>query len=220
MALINKKLQDYLGGLSASIDGDLGAIYQKACDEGLPVIPADVASFLMFLLASKRPKNILEIGCAIGFSAALFTKYLAPSGKVVTIDRYKYMIERAKENFNKLGVDGQITLLEEDAAIALPKLVNKGEKFDFIFMDCGKGQYLNFLPYCLELLETNGILAADDVLQNGMVSWDYEKIPKRQRTTYNNMRKFLETAKDLCTASILPIGDGLLVCVKDGEKDK
>lgn len=220
MGLIDKKLQDYIGGFTANIGGDLGILYQKACDEGLPVISAEVASFLMTLLASKRPKNILEIGCAIGFSSALFTGYLASGGKITTIDRYKYMIERAKENFGKLDVADKITLLEEDAAKALPELVNKGEKFDFIFMDCGKGQYLNFLPYCLELLEANGILAADDVLQSGMISWDYDKIPKRQRTTYNNMRKFLETAVAVCTASILPIGDGLLVCVKESEENK
>jgi len=142
---------------------------------------------------------------------------LSEGGKVTTIDRYEYMINRAKENFDKLGLAGKINLIEEDAGAVLPKLVSYGAKFDFIFMDCSKGQYIHYLPYCLEMLPSGGILAVDDVLQNGDVALEFEQIVKRQRTTYKNMREFLATATSLagCFSSILPIGDGLLLITKE-----
>ena len=216
MGFIDKRLQEYLDGLTSTFDGELGEMQRRAYDEGLPVISNHVASVLSVMLEAKRPQNVLEIGCAVGFSAAMFVKFLAPNGKVTTIDRFDYMVERAKENFDKLGIADKIRLIHEDADTALPKLAADGEKFDFIFMDCGKSRYIHFLPFCLEMLDDGGILAVDDVLQSGTIAWEFERIAKRQRTTYRNMRDFLEamTGMQGYFTSILPIGDGLMICAK------
>ncbi|MCL2376911.1 MAG: O-methyltransferase [Defluviitaleaceae bacterium] len=215
--LDNGLLTEYLDGLTPLVAGRLGQFQQDAYDEGLPIISRDVANFLCTILAAKRPKNILEIGCAVGFSASLFAQFLPEGGKITTIDRFEYMINRAKENFDALGIAGKINLIEEDAGLALPKLASYGAKFDFIFMDCSKGQYIHFLPYCLEMLTSGGMLAVDDVLQNGDVALEFDQITRRQRTTYKNMREFLGAAISLegCFASILPIGDGLLLITKE-----
>jgi len=217
MTTINEKLAEYLDGLSPLVAGKLGEFQQSAYDEGLPIISRDVANFLSALMVIKRPCNILEIGCAVGFSAALFTHFLPNGGKVTTIDRYEYMINRAKENFDTLGIADRVNIIEECASIALPRLAADGAKFDFIFMDAGKGQYIRFLPYCLDMLASGGLLAADDVLQNGDIALEWSQITKRQRTTYKNMRDFLAAAMALdgCFSSILPIGDGLLIVAKE-----
>ena len=219
MVKIDERLLTYLDGLLPKTKGRLGEIQRLAYDEGLPIISADTACFLSAILTIKRPLRILEIGCAVGFSAALFSQFLQDGGKIITIDRYEYMQQRAKENFAKLGISEKITLIEEDAALTLPKIVESEEKFDFIFMDCAKGQYMRFFPYCLELLAAGGLFVADDVLQSGVISWDFEEIPKRQRTTYRNLREFLDYAMGLngYYSSILPIGDGLLICAKGDE---
>jgi len=217
MKTIDERLAGYLDGLAPLVPGRLGEFQQAAYDEGLPIISRDVANFLSALLVAKRPCNILEIGCAVGFSAALFTEFLPASGKVTTIDRYEYMINRAKENFTRLGIIDRISIIEECASVALPRLAGDGARFDFIFMDAGKGQYLRFLPYCLEMLAPGGLLTADDVLQNGDIALDWAEITKRQRTTYKNMREFLAAAMALvgCYSSVLPIGDGLLLVAKE-----
>ena len=215
-SFVDKQLQEYLDGLLPLLDGELGVLQRRAYDEGLPIISPHVVSLFCGLLASKRPANVLEIGCGIGFSTSLFASFLADGGKVVTIERYDYMAERAIKNFARLGLDDKITLLREDAAVALPRLAESGANFDFIFMDCGKAQYLHFLPYCIDMLAPGGILAVDDVLQRGSVAWDFDKIAKRQRTTYKNLREFLTAAMQAkgCFSSILPMSDGVLLCVK------
>ncbi|MDR2183830.1 MAG: O-methyltransferase [Clostridiales bacterium] len=217
MRTIDDRLAEYLDGLVPPVSGRLGDFQQSAYEEGLPIISRDVANFLSTMLVAKRPCNILEIGCAVGFSAALFAEFLPAGGKITTIDRYEYMINRAKQNFAELGIADKVSIIEECASVALPRLADSGAKFDFIFMDCGKGQYLRFLPYCLEMLASGGLLAADDVLQNGDIALEWAEITRRQRTTYKNMRDFLAAAMTLdgCFSSILPIGDGLLIVAKE-----
>jgi len=217
MTTIDEKLAEYLDGLVTLVPGLLGELQQAAYDEGVPIISRDVANFLSAMMVAKRPSNILEIGCAVGFSAALFAKFLPIGGQITTIDRYEYMINRAKQNFEELGIADKVSIIEECASIALPKLANDGAKFDFIFMDCGKGQYIHFLPFCLRMLTTGGLLAVDDVLQNGDIALEWTEITKRQRTTYKNMREFLSAAMALdgFVSSILPIGDGLLLVAKE-----
>ena len=212
---LDGQLQGYLDGLSAERGGELGKIQRRAYDEGLPIISPHVAALLSVLLASKRPKRVLEIGCGIGFSAALFAGFLARGGVVTTIERYDYMAKRAAENFERLGVGEQIKLVHGDAEQVIGTLAR--ESFDFIFMDCCKGKYLQFLPACMDLLAPGGMFAADDVLQRGTVAWDFERIARRQRTTYRNMRGFLEQAMGLAgsEAAIVPVGDGLLLLVKE-----
>lgn len=216
MGFVDKQLQDYLDELLPKFGGELRRIQQRAYDEALPIIPPHVAATLSVLLAAKRPSTVLEIGCGVGFSAALFAGFLADGGRVTTIERYDYMANRAEENFKKLAIGDKIRIIRSDAADALPELIKSGEKFEFIFMDCGKSQYLRFLTYCMDLMSTQGILAVDDVLQSGTVAWDFERITKRQRTTYRNMRQFLTSVMETqgYFSSVLPIGDGLLLCAK------
>jgi len=205
--------------LCLDFESKFAKLQQLGYDYGFPIISEDVASFLSLILKIKKPTNILEIGCAIGFSAALFATY--DSGaydvKVTTIERYDYMAARAKKNFEDLGISGRIRLIEEDAAVVLPRLVDGGESFDFIFMDCAKGQYINFLPHILRLLQSGGIFCADDVLQGGNIEKERSEVPKRQRTTHTNLRRFLKAVAEdsSLTSAVLPIGDGLLVCYMD-----
>jgi predicted O-methyltransferase YrrM len=209
-------LGDYLDNVQPLFDGALGAVQRDAYDQRYPVIRQETARFLSVLLSVKRPLRVLEIGCAVGFSAGLFSKYLADGGHITTIDRYDYMIERANQNFTKMGIGDSVTLLEGDAAEILPTL---REQFDFIFLDAAKGQYLQFLPHCLRLLKKGGLFIADDVLQGGTVALPREHVPRRQRTTHRRMRCFLwllSNTKGLET-SIVPVGDGLAVCHKKEE---
>ncbi|MCL2620466.1 MAG: O-methyltransferase [Defluviitaleaceae bacterium] len=190
----------------------LGEVQGQSYKEGLPIIMRDVANFLSLLLTLKQPKNILEIGCAEGFSAMM----LAGFAPVTTIERFPVMIERARDNFDKFGMADRITLINECGSIVLPRLVTENKKFDFVFMDCGKGQYSRFFPHVLELLEVGGIVCVDDVLQNGTLAQDVETIPRRLRTIHRNLNEFLHQATNhpQLKSTILPIGDGLLVCTK------
>jgi len=215
--LVKPHVFEFLDSYAIYASGELLAKLQReAYAENLPIISREVAGFLSLLLRIHKPRRILEIGCAVGFSAALFLEVL-PNAQITTIERFDYMITRAKENFDVLGVGDKIRLLEQDAADALPQLVGNNERFDFIFLDAAKGQYMRFLPYVLRLLENDGIFCVDDVMQKGTLMRDLTDIPRRQRTTHRNLKQFLDAVMTdgRLKSMILPIGDGLLVSIKE-----
>ncbi|MBR1443434.1 MAG: O-methyltransferase [Firmicutes bacterium] len=216
MGIIDDKLKKYIDDVQPMKDGILGEIQKNAYERGVPIIPNDVAKLIEFIFSVTKPKKVLEIGMAIGFSSSLMAQLMGEDGHVTTIDRFDVMIDEAKENFRKLGNEDKITLIEGDAAKILPTL---GEKYDVIFLDAAKGQYINFLPHCIRLLKVGGVMITDDILQNGTVADDIGNIERRQRTIHKRLRTFIEeiTGNPYLTTSILTVGDGVALCRKNGE---
>ena len=216
----NDEIGKYINELEDFFGGKLGEIQRKAYEDGIPALPKDAARFLSVILSVKRPKNVLEIGTAVGFSASLISKYLAPGGKITTIDRYDTMLDAARANFRYMEIEDRVTLLQGDAADILPTL---SDKYDFIFLDAAKGQYIHFLPHILRLLETGGILIADDIFRGGYVARTRYEIPQRQRTIHSRMRSFLWEVchNEALETSLIPIGDGIAFChkIKDMPED-
>lgn len=209
-------LNSYLRTIQPQYGGVLGEVQKEALRNNVPIIPHETARFLSVLLTMKKPKNILEVGTAVGFSAGLMTRYIQEGGKVTTIDRFEVMLKDAKINIKKMGLEDKIKILEGDAAEILKNL---DEKYDVIFLDAAKGQYSQFLPECLRILEVGGILIADDVLQGGDIARSRFNVPRRQRTIHKRMRNFLWDIShmDCLESSIVPIGDGMAVCCKTKE---
>ncbi len=203
----------FLKSILPPFDGKLLELQKRAVHEGIPIIPHETACFIRMLLGILKPVSVLEIGTAVGFSASLFCWYTDKSVCVTTIDRYPYMIERAKENIKFMGLENRITLLEGDAGEILPTLIGG---FDLIFLDAAKGQYINFLPDCIRLLNTGGMLISDDVLLSGGVTGSRFQVPRRQRTIHKRLRSFLWeiTRNPQLETSILPVGGGLALCRK------
>lgn len=218
MSLTHDYLDKYLNNLQTLCDGELGNIQKTAYENDIPIIPNDVVKLLGFILSVKKPKRILEIGCAVGFSSSFMSQFINQEGSITTIDRFDVMIKQAKENFKKLGVEDKINLIEGDAKDILPTL---NEQYDLIFMDAGKGQYINILPHCYRLLKVGGILIADDILQNGTVALDTSQIVRRQRTIHHRLKDFLWeiTHNPALQTSILTVGDGVALCHKIKETE-
>ena len=203
----------YIRLIQPKYDGVLGEIQEEALEEEIPIVPHETARFLSTLLTIKKPKEILEIGTAVAFSAGLMSRYLQEGGHVTTIDRYEYMINIAKKNIKRMGLEEKINIIEDDAANVLPKLSGP---YDFIFLDAAKAQYIQFLPELLRLMPIGGILVADDVLQGGNIAKSRFSLPRRQRTIHKRMRTFLWDIShlDCLESSIIPIGDGIVMCTK------
>ncbi len=213
MPLIDDNLNAYLNKLMPMVSGEIGKLQQKSYDEGVPIIPNDVVRLISVLLSIKKPKKILEIGCAVGFSSSFMSNFLQEGGYITTIERYPIMIEKAKANIKRLNLEDKINLIEGDANQVLKTL---DDEFDVIFMDASKGQYINILPDVYRLLKIGGIIIADDILQNGNVAKTKEEIVKRQRTIHYRLNDFLWeiTHNDGLDTSILTIGDGVAICYK------
>ncbi len=191
----------------------LDELEKKAKEDEVPIIRKDTQALLKFLMDFHRPKNILEVGCAVGFSALLMGHYSAEDTRITTIEKYEKRIPVARENFAKYDRGNKITLLEGDA-LEILKTLSPG--YDFIFMDAAKGQYINFLPDCLRILDKGGLLVSDNVLQDGDVIESRFAVTRRDRTIHARMREYLYELKhnDQLNTVILTVGDGMTLSVK------
>ena len=139
---------------------ELEKIKEKALENHIPIIMDDTLEVIAKILTEKKPKRILEIGAAVGYSAMCFSKYLAEDGLIDTIERDEERIEEAKQNFKKVEVENKINLYEGDAVEILPTL---NEKYDVVFIDAAKGKYPFFLKEALRMLKQDGIIFADNI---------------------------------------------------------
>ncbi len=209
--------QDRMTAFINSLDSGnapfLDELEKRAKEDEVPIIRKDTQALLKFLMAMNRPKNILEVGCAVGFSALLMGYYSDKDTKITTIEKFEKRIPIARENFIKYDTDNKITLLEGDATEIL-KTLSPG--YDFIFMDAAKGQYINFLPDCLRILNKGGLLVSDNVLQDGDVIESRFAVTRRDRTIHARMREYLYELKhnDALNTVILTVGDGMTLSVK------
>lgn len=208
--IVDERLAAYINSLDTGNTEILDQIEREALAEYVPVIRKETQTFLKLMLSLKNPSKILEVGTAVGFSALLMAEYAPKDVQITTIENYEKRIPIARENFRRAGREGQITLLEGDAAEVLGTLQ---ESYDFIFMDAAKGQYIRFMPEILRLLAKDGVLISDNVLQDGDIIESRFAVTRRNRTIHKRMRDYLYqlTHSDGLVTAVLPIGDGITV---------
>lgn len=207
--------KDYLDSLNNKINfetGFLNRLRVEARAEGVPVMLRETSQLLTTLISMKKPKNILEIGTAVGYSGSIMLKYSDKKSRLTTIDLNESHLERAKKNFKSQNFYERVRIFTGDATEIIPVMSGK---FDFIFVDGPKSRYDEFFPYLKKMLIPGGVLVCDNVLFRDMVSGK-EKTPHRMNTIVSNMRQFLDDLskdKDFIT-DILDIGDGVSISVK------
>lgn len=215
--IVEERVVTFIHSLETENSEILEQMEKEALDSYVPIIRKEMQSFLKVLLAMKKPKRILEVGTAVGFSALLMSEYAPADCQITTIEKYEKRIPIARENFKRAGKETQITLLEGDAMEILKGLTGS---FDFIFMDAAKGQYIYYLPEVLRLLEKDGVLVSDNVLQEGEIIESRFAVERRNRTIHSRMREYLYELKHhpLLETSIIPLGDGVSVSIKVREE--
>lgn len=211
--ILDERMSTFINSFEKGNTPVLDEIECEAKRGDVPIIRTDMQSLLHFLMIERRPRNILEVGTATGFSALLMALYSPEDCHITTIEKYDKRIPIAKENFRRMGMEDKITLIEGDAAEVLASM---NDEFDFIFMDAAKGQYMNFLPDVLRVLKTDGMLVSDNVLQDGDIIESRYAVTRRNRTIHTRMRDYLYELKnnDRLDTVILPVGDGVTLSVK------
>ena len=164
---------------------------------------------LRSLCRENKPKKILEIGTAIGYSASIMLN-ASKSANILTIEKDEQMAKIARQTFLERNSSQRITLIEGDAFDVLNDL--KNEKFDFIFLDGPKGQYFKYLPLLKKMLNLNGFLLADDVLFHGYVKKVGDPGHKH-RTIVASLRSFISdlTIDKNFKTTLFDFEDGLIL---------
>lgn len=211
--IVDERFTTYLNSLYEPLDEELSAIEKEALEEEVPIIRKETQNFIRTMLSIKKPKNILEVGTAVGFSCGLMALSTDKDCRITTIENYEPRFDKARNNFKRLGITDRVTFLTGDAMEILPTLEGR---YDFIFMDAAKGQYINFWPEIKRLVSADGIIVTDNVLQDGDIIESRFAVTRRNRTIHKRMRDYLyELTHDKeFKTSILPMGDGICISVK------
>lgn len=195
----------------ARFGAELEEILLSAYRREIPVSDRETLCFLSTLLRALNPRNILELGTAVGASAAVMLS-ACKTAHITTVEKDSNFALEAEENFKKLNISRQITLMAGDAGEVIKKLDGQ---FDFIFLDSAKVQYVKYLPDLKRLLASGGVLLADDVLLYGYVTGEVET-PKKRRMIVEHIKEYISAVtsdKELRT-TVLNLGNGLAMSVK------
>jgi caffeoyl-CoA O-methyltransferase len=161
--------------------------------------------FLSFISKIKSPDKILEIGTYTGYSTICLAEGLSKNGKIDTIDRNEELIKIQNKYFEKSGFRNKII---QHTGNALDILKNLNEKYDIIFIDADKENYINYFNQVSNKLSKNGIIISDNVLWSGKVL-DSDQMDE-ETSTLVQFNKIINDDKRF-KSIILPIRDGISI---------
>lgn len=208
--MISDHVEQYLESLRPKREGLTKEIEEYAAENHVPIMEQTSLDVMLQLLSFLKPKRILEIGTAIGYSAIRMAERL-PETEILTVERDEIRYNEAIANIDKAGYSDRITVLYGDAFDLANELKSHGS-YQALFIDAAKGQYQRFFDEFYDELEKGGVVFSDNILFRGMVA-EEEIEEKRFRSMVKKLRhynEFLISHPELDT-TIYPIGDGLAV---------
>ena len=219
----SESVNDYIEKYYKPINAEMGSLREEAEKEHVPIILRETEMFLGTLLPLIKPKKILEIGAAIGYSALYFS-YLLPESAIFSVERDNEMWEQSKLNITEHSKKGNIFIAHSDAVEFLEMLQDDGEwkaePFDLVFIDAAKSHYREFFDLVLPITKEGSLIICDNILMKGMTA--DEEINKKHKTSIRRMRDFVDYICDIPKAetSILSIGDGISITKINGRFDE
>jgi predicted O-methyltransferase YrrM len=191
------------------MDQLLRSMKAYAVRHNVPVIGPEGAALLAATVAEKQPVSILEIGAAIGYSTLLMAGAAPDTARITTLELDTERAAVAREFIVRSAYADRIELVVGDAAQVLPGLAGR---YDLVFIDAAKGQYLDYLGKILDKLEPGAVVVADNVLFRGMVL-DGGEVPRRFKTIVKRLRDYLAfvTGDARFDTTIHRSGDGMAI---------
>jgi len=204
---------DYLGGLRSLPHPHLAQMAADGRAQGLPIVDEATGALLHALVRATGARRILEIGTAIGYSAAWMATALPGDGLLITLERQADRAEAARRHFVAAGLDARVNVMIGDAARYLHKIAGP---FDLIFQDADKALYGPMLDRLVALLSPRGVLVTDNMLWNGEVVPGFVTTPERNAADTAAIAEYsrLLAGDPRLYTTVLPVGDGVGVSVR------
>lgn len=200
-------IEEFLNELVPEKDNYLKEMRRFAEEEEVPIIDRQVENYLAFFLSVLKPRTILELGTAIGYSASVMAR--ATNAVITTVELDSVRAINARTHLQNQHLEDRVQLIVGDAAEFITK--DRGS-YDFIFIDAAKGQYEVYLKECLRLLNEDGVICMDNVLFHGMLA-SKALFKRRKITIVKRLKRMLHTVfqSDELSVNLLPVGDGVLM---------
>lgn len=200
-------IEEFLNELVPEKDNYLKEMRRFAEEEEVPIIDRQVENYLAFFLSVLKPRTILELGTAIGYSASVMAR--ATNAVITTVELNPVRAINARTHLQNQHLEDRVDLIVGDAAEFITK--DRGS-YDFIFIDAAKGQYEVYLKECLRLLNEDGVICMDNVLFHGMLA-SKALFKRRKITIVKRLKRMLHTVfqSDELSVNLLPVGDGVLM---------
>ena len=176
----------------------------------IPIIQDGSIELLKIIFALRKPKKVLEIGTAVGYSSICFSEFLSDNdSKIITVELDEETSKEARNNISEI-TDSNIEVVNYDGYEYMKSL---DETFDIIFIDAAKGQYMKYLSEAYRLTKSGSIIIADNILFRGMVLSEYNE--HKHRTAVTRLREYIKEVKEneKLISTIIDIGDGLAVSI-------
>lgn len=192
------------------MENKLKELENYAKENNIPIMEKEGIEFLTDYIKKHNVKNILEIGSAIGYSAIKMA-LINNSINVTTIERDKSRYEEAVKNINKFNLNNRINIINKDALD-----ITLDNKYDLIFLDAAKGQYINFFNKFINNLNNNGVIITDDLLFHGMVEGNVITLNRNTKQLIRKIKKYIEFLKNNkeFNTKFYKIGDGISISKK------
>ena len=190
---------------------DFKQIEKYAEEHNVPIMQKSGINFLTKYISENNVKNILEIGSAIGYSAIKMA-LVNDKIKVTTIEKDDEGYLMALKNIKEFDLEKRITLISGDALN-----VELEDKFDLIFIDAAKGQYIKFFEKYSKNLKKNGVIVSDNLDFHGLVEQEERIASKNLRQLVNKIRNYIDFLKNNTefTTKFYKIGDGISISTKN-----
>lgn len=220
-AIVAPYVTDYIREHTITENPLLKEMELFAKENNVPIAEPETARLISVITKLVRPAKILEVGCAIGYSAMIMSESLPEGGHITTLEYDPKMVELARKNIARAGLDSKITVIEADAKDYI-SYIEDSETYDIVFLDGPKAHYLFMLDDAVRLLKKGGLLISDNILFKGMTA-DDNHFARRKVTIINRLREYIDTlmTHPQLHTSILSQGDGVTLSVKtvsDGER--
>ena len=222
MIITNDRVTEYLEGLYQPLSDDLKKLRADAEERHVPIILRETEAYILNIIRMKKPRRILEIGTAVGYSAICFAE-ASPETEIVSLEVSEEMYRTASTNVERFALSNRIQIKLGDAVESLKELSSsitdvESAGFDLIFIDAAKSHYKEFWDGSIPLCRKSAVILSDNVLLKATTASDEYITEKRHKTSVKRMREFIEyiTKLDYADTAVLSVGDGVAFSVLRG----
>lgn len=219
--ITNDDVTNYIHGYYKPLNQALMDLRLTGEKDRVPIIQRETEMYMNTVLKIYKPKKILEIGTAIGYSSSYFAT-ICPDSEVFTIEKDEYAYNAANHNISELKLSDRIHTYLGDGQQIIDKFSDENiTDFDLVFIDAAKSHYKRFMEAALKICQNGAIIISDNIFQRGMTVDSKYDLHDKHRTNIKKMREYVDfiCCQREFDTSIMAIGDGLALTIYRGENE-